>query len=90
MVKPASYKILWDRKALDHFKEALAYLQKQSDQATEIVMVANLYRINKFKHSISIMTTLAIQKRIISKLKETKDKSLLESIYKLLNSSRSG
>ncbi len=33
------------------------------------------------------MTTLAIQKRIISKLKETKDKSLLESIYKLLNSS---
>ena len=31
------------------------------------------------------MTTLAIQKRIISKLKETKDKSLLESIYKLLN-----
>ena len=31
------------------------------------------------------MTTLAIQKRIISKLKETKDKTLLESIYKLLN-----
>lgn len=30
------------------------------------------------------MTTLAIQKRIISKLKETKDKALLESIYKLL------
>lgn len=33
------------------------------------------------------MTTLAIQKRIISKLKETEDKSLLEIIYKLLNSS---
>jgi predicted transcriptional regulator len=32
-----------------------------------------------------MMTTLAIQKRIISKLKETKDKTLLESIYKLLN-----
>lgn len=31
------------------------------------------------------MTTLAIQKRIISKLKETKDKALLENIYKLLN-----
>ncbi len=31
------------------------------------------------------MTTLAIQKRIISKLIETKDKTLLESIYKLLN-----
>lgn len=31
------------------------------------------------------MTTVAIQKRIISKLKETKDKSLLENIYKLLN-----
>ncbi|MBK9318011.1 MAG: hypothetical protein IPM91_03695 [Bacteroidetes bacterium] len=28
---------------------------------------------------------MAIQKRIISKLKETKDKSLLENIYKLLN-----
>jgi predicted transcriptional regulator len=31
------------------------------------------------------MTTLAIQKQIISKLKETKDKALLESIYKLLH-----
>jgi predicted transcriptional regulator len=31
------------------------------------------------------MTTVAIQRRIISKLKETKDKTLLESIYKLLN-----
>ncbi|MBK7889183.1 MAG: hypothetical protein IPJ86_18360 [Bacteroidetes bacterium] len=28
---------------------------------------------------------MAIQKRFISKLKETKDKSLLENIYKLLN-----
>lgn len=31
------------------------------------------------------MTTLAIQKQIISKLKETKDKALLESIFKLLH-----
>jgi len=31
------------------------------------------------------MTTLAMQKRIISKLKETKDKSLLQDIYNLLN-----
>ena len=30
------------------------------------------------------MTTLAMQKRIISKLKETKDKSLLESVIKML------
>ena len=30
------------------------------------------------------MTTLAMQKRIISKLKETKDKSLLESVFKML------
>jgi predicted Zn-ribbon and HTH transcriptional regulator len=31
------------------------------------------------------MTTLAMQKRIISKLKETKDKSLLESVFKMLS-----
>ena len=30
------------------------------------------------------MTTLVMQKRIISKLKETKDKSLLESVFKML------
>ena len=30
------------------------------------------------------MTTLAMQKRIISKLKKTKDKSLLESVFKML------
>jgi hypothetical protein len=31
------------------------------------------------------MTNLAIQKQIISKLKGTKDRSLLENIYKLLS-----
>ncbi|MBL0071713.1 MAG: hypothetical protein IPP34_07845 [Bacteroidetes bacterium] len=31
------------------------------------------------------MTTLPIHRRIISKLKETKDKDWLENIYKLLN-----
>ena len=31
------------------------------------------------------MTTLAILQKIISKLKETKDKNLLENIYNLLN-----
>ena len=31
------------------------------------------------------MTAVTLQKRIISKLKETKDKNLLEDIYKFLN-----
>ena len=30
MVKPNSLKIVWDRKALDHFKDNLAFLAKQS------------------------------------------------------------
>ena len=34
------------------------------------------------------MTTLTMQKRIISKLKETKDKNLLNDIYNLLNLSQ--
>lgn len=49
MVKPASYKILWDRKTLDHFKEALAYLQKQSDQAPKIVKGAVLAQLKLIK-----------------------------------------
>ena len=49
MVKPASFKILWDRKALDHFKEALSYLQKQSDQAPKIVKVAILAQLKLIK-----------------------------------------
>jgi plasmid stabilization system protein ParE len=37
MVKSASFKIIWDRKALDNLKEILTYLEKQSIQAPKIV-----------------------------------------------------
>ena len=40
MVKPNSFKIIWDRKALDHFKDILIYLEKQSNQAPKIVKSA--------------------------------------------------
>ncbi|MBP7168578.1 MAG: type II toxin-antitoxin system RelE/ParE family toxin [Bacteroidia bacterium] len=45
MVKP-SYKIIWDRKALDHFKVILIYLEKQSQQAPGIVKSAILSRLS--------------------------------------------
>ena len=48
MVKP-SYKIIWDRKALDHFKDILSYLEKQSQQAPKIVKDAILSRLNVIK-----------------------------------------
>ena len=37
MVKLSSYKIIWDRKALDNFKEILTYLEKQNLNAPKIV-----------------------------------------------------
>lgn len=45
MVKPLAFKIIWDRKALDHFKEILSYLEKQSSQAPKIVKMAILDRL---------------------------------------------
>ncbi len=48
MVKP-SFKIVWDRKALDHFKDILNFLQKQSDQAPKIVKSAILVRLDLIK-----------------------------------------
>lgn len=49
MVKPTSFKIVWDRKALDHFKDILAYLEKQSKQAPKIVKAAILARLETVK-----------------------------------------
>ena len=49
MVKPASFKIVWDRKALDHFKDILSYLDKQSKQAPIIVKNAVIARLNLIK-----------------------------------------
>lgn len=51
MVKSASYKIIWDKTALDHFKNILTYLQKQSDQAPKIVKDAILTRLDLIKTS---------------------------------------
>ncbi|MEO6302950.1 MAG: type II toxin-antitoxin system RelE/ParE family toxin [Bacteroidia bacterium] len=49
MVKPISVKIIWDRKALDHFKDILTYLEKQSDQAPKIVKTAIISRLDLIK-----------------------------------------
>lgn len=48
MVKP-SYKIIWDRKALDHFKDILTYLEKQSRQAPKTVKDAIISRLDVIK-----------------------------------------
>jgi plasmid stabilization system protein ParE len=49
MVKPAAYKIIWDRKALDHFKDILTYLQRQINQAPKIVKSAIMARLDLVK-----------------------------------------
>lgn len=48
MVNP-SLKIVWDRKALDHFKDILIFLEKQSDQAPKIVKTAIIARLELIK-----------------------------------------
>lgn len=50
MVKyPSSFKISWDRKALDNLKEILTHLAKQSEQAPRIVKSAILSRLDVIK-----------------------------------------
>ena len=49
MVKPPSLKIIWDRNALDNFKEILDYLGKQSVQAPKIVKAGITARIEAIK-----------------------------------------
>ena len=49
MVKSSSFKIVWDRKALDNFKEILTYLEKQSSQAPKIVKSAIVTRLDTIK-----------------------------------------
>jgi hypothetical protein len=50
MVKPNSLKIVWDRKALDHFKDILAFLAKQSAQAPKIVKTSIIDRLELIKN----------------------------------------
>ena len=49
MVKPTSFKIVWDRKALDNFKDILTFLEKQSNQAPKIVKSAIITRLDLIK-----------------------------------------
>jgi len=49
MVKASSYRIIWDRKALDNFKEILTYIEKQSSQAPKIVKGAITARLELIK-----------------------------------------
>ena len=49
MVKSTSFRIIWDRKALDEFKEILTYLEKQNAQAPKIVNGAIIDRLEVIK-----------------------------------------
>ena len=54
MVKSKSFKVIWDRKALDNFKEILSYLSKQSSQAPKIVKEEILSRLEIIKTNVLI------------------------------------
>jgi len=54
MIKQKSYKIIWDRIALDHFKDILAFLSKHSSQAPEIVKEGILSRLDEVKKNAHI------------------------------------
>lgn len=49
MVKPTSYKVVWNIEALGQFKRILEYLEKNSKQAPKIVKQAILERIKEIK-----------------------------------------
>jgi plasmid stabilization system protein ParE len=51
MVKQAAFKLVWDRKALDHLKDILSYLSKKSEQAPQIVKAAILERLEIIRKS---------------------------------------
>lgn len=66
MVKQKYYTIIWDRNALDQFKDILAYLSKLSVQAPKIVKEGVLSRLVDIKKNPLICE--------IDKLKETPNK----------------
>lgn len=49
MVKPVGYKIVWDRLALDNFKEILEYLENQSTEAPKIIKNNLLEKLDHIK-----------------------------------------
>jgi plasmid stabilization system protein ParE len=66
MIKQKSYTLVWDRIALNHFKEILDYLSKQSSQAPGIVREGVISRIDDAKKNPHIFE--------IDKLKDSPDK----------------
>ncbi len=54
MVKQKSYTIIWDIIALDHFKDILEFLSKQSPQAPKIVKEGVLSRLEDVKKNALI------------------------------------
>jgi plasmid stabilization system protein ParE len=54
MVKKKNFKVIWDRKTLDEFKEILTFLDEQSVQASKIVKKAVLERISTIKSNPNI------------------------------------
>lgn len=54
MVKQKTYTIIWDRIALDHFKDILEFLSKQSSQAPKIVKEGVLSRLADVKKNALI------------------------------------
>ena len=66
MVKQKSYTIIWDRVALDHFKEILDFLSKQNSQAPKIVKEGVLSRLDDIKKNALIFE--------IDKLKDNPNK----------------
>jgi plasmid stabilization system protein ParE len=57
MVKKFVSKIVWDRNALDHFKEILEYLSKQSTEAPKIVKKGVLSKLSAVKKNALICET---------------------------------
>lgn len=66
MVKQKTYTIIWDRIALDHFKDILKFLSKQSSQAPNIVKDGVLSRLDDVKKNALIFE--------LDKLKDTPTK----------------
>jgi len=72
MVKQKTYTIIWDRIALDHFKDILEFLSKQSSQAPKIVKDGILSRLDDVKKNALIFK--------LDKLKDTPSKEFRASV----------
>lgn len=57
MVKQKLFAIIWDRNALENFKEILSFLSKQSSQAPKIVKDGILSRLEIIKTNALICET---------------------------------